>query len=127
MEASIKMDSSKSLLVLPCCYVIVAKCLWTERRCFAGEGRVVVQLELFHFADQRQCTSLARSVPFLYRQNRKLFQPTLPNTLSFSTSTSDESITHNGSPLDEAVEQELGHAAGKYTESRACFESGHFC
>jgi hypothetical protein len=97
--------------------------------CFAGVVVLLFKLFLFHFVDQRQCTTLpfpseSRSIPL--PANRKLFQPTLPNTLFPSTSTPDESISHNGSPLDEAVEQELGHAAGMPTEFRACFESGHF-
>jgi hypothetical protein len=127
MEASLKVDSSKLLLALLCCHVVVAKCMWTVRRCFRVlRGSVVVQLELFHFVDQRQCTTLpfpseSRSIPL--PANRKLFQPTLPNTFSSSTSTPDESISHNGSPLDEAVKQELGHAAGMVTDSRACLES----
>jgi hypothetical protein len=92
-------------------------------------GVLLFKLFLFHFVDQRQCTTLpfpseSRSIPL--PANRKLFQSTLPNTFSSSTSAPDESIPHNGSPLDEAVEQELGHAAGMLTDSRACFESGHF-
>jgi hypothetical protein len=98
--------------------------------CFAGVVVLLFKLFLFHFVDQRQCTTLpfpseSRSIPL--PANRKLFQPTLPNTLFSSTSTPDESITHNGSPLNEAVEQELGHAAGMVTDSRACSESRRFC